>query len=575
MSEDRFKESFRRIVSESPEPPEFSDLELHELTPRPALTFKPWMAAVGAAAFVMILVGAFGLLGGGGPDLASPDDDGLIDYIKLDYSASVEPVCEGGEIIDNGGFDEAIIEIWGPNSDDLILMVSTFPDGSTERMVVEGDPYQPKRAWGINPSSFEEETRFMVVSCKTTEESPGTVTTKSNHLLDPPYYPGFLPAEFLGPHGDYETWEDAYADPIFVKGAREWRGFEVIEYRLESSDPEGESRVSDFISFDDPTQKLGSYYEGTVASQGSTRTEIAVLEVDQVDANSIPFSTAGMFFIARPGAEFNQAPGDNCPVTIPIGNFTPPDTQPEHPAAWPDSVWYGSDDLWTVLSIDGSYQPRKSVWWSANFPGGGIENEPDITVRYTLLESRRQMTLVSDRGTNAHTPEEGWFMIAGIDAPIKGCWQVTANYKGTSLTYIYYNPHGVEPESIVVPDVVGLTVERARNVVHDAMYGFFFPDSANPSYEVCAQEPAPGTELNPWETVEMRTAPAGECGQEATPVPDVFGLTVAEARTALADAGYAVSVSMGVQESDVVCAQDPAPGLMLVKLDAAPPGECP
>lgn len=50
------------------------------------------------------------------------------------------------------------------------------------------------------------------------------------------------------------------------------------------------------------------------------------------------------------------------------------------------------------------------------------------------------MAIVEDRGTNAHTTADGWFMIAGIDPDIPGCWQVTATYRGAELSYVYYRP---------------------------------------------------------------------------------------------------------------------------------------
>lgn len=67
MTEDRFKEVFRRITSETPEAPLFSELDLHQLKPSPPLGFKPWMAAIGTAVMVTVVVGAFGFLGGRGP----------------------------------------------------------------------------------------------------------------------------------------------------------------------------------------------------------------------------------------------------------------------------------------------------------------------------------------------------------------------------------------------------------------------------------------------------------------------------------------------------------------------------
>jgi hypothetical protein len=39
--------------------------------------------------------------------------------------------------------------------------------------------------------------------------------------------------------------------------------------------------------------------------------------------------------------------------------------------------------------------------------------------------------------TNAFTPEEGCFMIGGIDPEQPGCWVVEASYKGATLTCVY------------------------------------------------------------------------------------------------------------------------------------------
>jgi hypothetical protein len=93
-----------------------------------------------------------------------------------------------------------------------------------------------------------------------------------------------------------------------------------------------------------------------------------------------------------------------------------------------------------VLPTDGSSPtPRKSVWWSVNFPGGSVEQQPDIAVTWQRLDKPAE-SLRADSGTNAFTAEEGSFMIAGIDPPSAGCWKVTASYRGASLSYVYWNP---------------------------------------------------------------------------------------------------------------------------------------
>ena len=141
-----------------------------------------------------------------------------------------------------------------------------------------------------------------------------------------------------------------------------------------------------------------------------------------------------------------------CPVTIPpqpgFVATSPEDvTYSEHfpaPDPWPSEyphdgmVWYGSEELWTVLAIDGDHGVRKSVWWSVNFPGGIDEEQPVVSVTWTRLDSKESVVVDNgDEATNAFTPEEGWFMIAGIDPDVPGCWEVEANYKGASLSYVY------------------------------------------------------------------------------------------------------------------------------------------
>jgi hypothetical protein len=118
-------------------------------------------------------------------------------------------------------------------------------------------------------------------------------------------------------------------------------------------------------------------------------------------------------------------------------NFPPPDPWP---SVYPHKgmVWFGSDDLWTALAIDGDHGERKSVWWSVNFAGGVVEEQPDVWVTWTRLDTDQPVVIDNGaKATNAYTPEEGWFMIAGIDPDEPGCWEVEATYKGASLSYVY------------------------------------------------------------------------------------------------------------------------------------------
>lgn len=130
----------------------------------------------------------------------------------------------------------------------------------------------------------------------------------------------------------------------------------------------------------------------------------------------------------------------SCPVTVQEQpGFAPPAPYAPKPSD-PDAVWYGTGDLWTVLEAQGARAPRKSVWWSAHYQGGLVEPAPDISVVYDRLDRASPLVTGGGPGTNAHTVHDGWFMIAGIDPTISGCWRVTASYRGATLSYVYQMP---------------------------------------------------------------------------------------------------------------------------------------
>ncbi len=165
------------------------------------------------------------------------------------------------------------------------------------------------------------------------------------------------------------------------------------------------------------------------------------------EAHVAPTTTLAITTTAPPaGSDFD------CPATIPpqpglvttesedvtySENFPAPDPWPaEYPHA--GMVWYGTPELWTALAVDGDHGIRKSVWWSANFPGGIEEEQPEVFVTWTRLDTEEPVVIDNDgSATNAYIPEEGWFMIAGIDPNQAGCWEVEATYKGASLAYVY------------------------------------------------------------------------------------------------------------------------------------------
>jgi len=157
-------------------------------------------------------------------------------------------------------------------------------------------------------------------------------------------------------------------------------------------------------------------------------------------ATSCASDGGGPALRAAAAADDAAAVTESCPVTVPPqAGFVPPQGYPQIPST-PNAVWFGTRELWTVLETDGSQGPRKSVWWSVEFPGGIKEPEPEIDVLYRKLEAEGKSVHEGLPGTNAFTPEDGWFMIAGIDPPSRGCWQVTATYRDATLSYVYRIP---------------------------------------------------------------------------------------------------------------------------------------
>ena len=186
-----------------------------------------------------------------------------------------------------------------------------------------------------------------------------------------------------------------------------------------------------------------------------------------------------------------DVPAD-CPVTIPDGEFTPPSGYP--PVRTDGLIWYGTDGLWTVLSPSGSH-PGKSEWWSTKDPG--LDPTPELSVAYTLLNESRQFTFVNDEATNGSTSEDGLFMIAAVDTEYiyAGCWEVTAVYGGASLSYVYFYENGLPPDGLLVedvPDVLGLTVSEAREVLAAAGYSSSASLGVKDTFEVCSQDPGDG-----------------------------------------------------------------------------------
>ena len=122
-----------------------------------------------------------------------------------------------------------------------------------------------------------------------------------------------------------------------------------------------------------------------------------------------------------------------CPVTVGSDSLGFP---------FPDSEnWYGSEALAVILPPDGRWGitgPNariavKLFVWSAGFKPG---MEHNLSVRIEPLSGQPNDAVV-DGVTNAEAKSlGGWTMLTGIDFPSVGCWRLTLEYLGQSLSFV-------------------------------------------------------------------------------------------------------------------------------------------
>ena len=131
----------------------------------------------------------------------------------------------------------------------------------------------------------------------------------------------------------------------------------------------------------------------------------------------------------------------------PQPGFVPPKPYPPEPPI--GGVWYGTSGLWTNLDANGEVwrdlpvDPNgsvgdKTLWWSENLSTTEDEDfsgDADITVRAVRLDGPGT-PMVIDGGVASFNRDIGNFMLVGLVLPGSGCWDVTASYHGSELTYV-------------------------------------------------------------------------------------------------------------------------------------------
>lgn len=127
---------------------------------------------------------------------------------------------------------------------------------------------------------------------------------------------------------------------------------------------------------------------------------------------------------------------------------TPPPNPPFVPPSpyWQDAgeggFWYGTESLWTLLSVQGTWNMHGNVlenkggyrtkltYWRR---GLDWRTAPELIVTARRL-NREAPTVASDGANNAFVPDP--VMMTAIDIPTAGCWKITAQYRSQKLSFV-------------------------------------------------------------------------------------------------------------------------------------------
>ena len=134
----------------------------------------------------------------------------------------------------------------------------------------------------------------------------------------------------------------------------------------------------------------------------------------------------------------------SCPTTRPPHPrfVPPPPSPPTPPPVEGDKFWYGTNQLWTWLDADGTWEMArdrhglfdKSFWWRQGYDWQ-TETTPRLRVTGRRLDAPAP-TATSSHPTNGFEPSMGAFMLVGLEVPTGGCWELTGHYHGRSLRFV-------------------------------------------------------------------------------------------------------------------------------------------
>lgn len=116
---------------------------------------------------------------------------------------------------------------------------------------------------------------------------------------------------------------------------------------------------------------------------------------------------------------------------------------------WPQaSTWYGTEALAVILpkngiwltTVPGHLIAVKVFWYSSEFQARSESETWDDTgfkAHIKRLDEGPDNAEISEPNwAGGGSMGENWTMLTGIDFPSSGCWEITGEYSGQSLTFV-------------------------------------------------------------------------------------------------------------------------------------------
>jgi hypothetical protein len=205
---------------------------------------------------------------------------------------------------------------------------------------------------------------------------------------------------------------------------------------------------------------LAGYNRRAVIVAWSTVAAIAIVLIGTMslwtgsDSDLTPLAT----LTPLPGS--TEATGEYaCPVTIPgDDSFDPVSETPEMEPPDPRARWFGTPELWTSVHPEGEIWEglpkvadgsltQKTLWWSEDIVSI-TDPLPEMEFYAERLDATGQ-SVTARQVTSGGNGDQGVFVIAGFQIPEEGCWRITAEYLGSTVSYVVSVP-GTDQKSQTV-----------------------------------------------------------------------------------------------------------------------------